>query len=76
MKDESLSSKKLTLYRDMNGLTCPTGVFRNENVKEFIKDLKDRINEMDNSSEYEPDVDAKVIIEEIDKLAGKGLGEE
>ena len=63
---ESLNDK-------INGYDPITQLVVRKDVKEFIQDLKDRINEMDNSSEYEPDVDAKVIIEEIDKLAGKGL---
>ena len=44
--DESLSDKKLTLYRDMNGLTCPTGVFRNEDVKEKIQNAQRRLKEV------------------------------
>ncbi len=87
--DESLSSKKLTLYRDMNGLTCPTGVFRNEDVKEFIK----RKNEEKEDLKRQLLIDFKVPMTEKSakrfiesrfkisnnkdkKLAGKGLGEE
>ncbi len=62
--DESLSSKKLTLYRDMNGLTCPTGVFRNEDVKEFIKKVKWLCN-CTNKTCWK--------CQRIDKLAGKEL---
>ncbi len=76
---ESLSSKKLTLYRDMNGLTCPTGVFRNEDVKEFIKDVENDFKEHRNIAQYKHP-ESKVIIalcnefiEIIKQRAGKGL---
>ncbi len=69
LSDKIVSEIAIRTFKEDSGKSW----IEDKKVKEFIKDLKDRINEMDNSSEYEPDVDAKVIIEEIDKLAGKGL---